>query len=143
MEPAHASPALTSDPLPDPIRAFLAEPRIATIGTINPDGSPHQAVVWYGLDGDDLLINSRRGRRWPANLGRDARISVAVPEGERPYHWVGVKGRAEPLHEGAAAVDDIQALARRYGKDPEQYAGQDRVSFRIVVESTFEYGADE
>jgi len=143
MEPAHPSATLTSTPLPDPIRTFLAEPRIATISTINPDGSPHQAVVWYGLEGDDLLINSRRGRRWPRNLDRDARISVAVPEGERPYHWVGVKGRAEPLHDGDAAVADIQALARRYGKDPAKYAGQERVSYRIVVASTFEYGADE
>ena len=140
---ARPSPTLSSAPLPDPIRAFLAEPRVAAIATLNPDGSPHQAVVWYALDGESLMINSRRERRWPQNLARDGRISVAVPEGERPYHWVGVKGRAELLREGAAAVDDIQALARRYGKDPEKYAGQDRVSFRIVVESTFEYGADE
>jgi PPOX class probable F420-dependent enzyme len=130
-------------PLPDPIRAFLAEPRIATVATINPDGSPHQAVIWYALDGDHLLINSRRARRWPRNLLRDGRISVAVPEAARPHHWVGVKGRAELLHEGDAAIADIGALARRYGEDPAQYAGQDRVSYRIVVASTFEYGADE
>ena len=140
---AHPSATLAPSPLPDPIRAFLAEPRIATIGTINPDGSPHQAVVWYRLEGDDLLINSRRGRRWPQNLARDGRISVAVPDVARPNHWVGVKGRAELLREGDAAVADIQALARRYGKDPAEYAGQNRVSYQIVVETTFEYGADE
>jgi PPOX class probable F420-dependent enzyme len=143
MAPAHPASALPSIPLPDPIRAFLAEPRIATISTINPDGSPHQAVIWYALDGDGLLINSRRGRRWPRNLLDDGRISVAVYEAERPHHWVGVKGMAELLHEGEAAIADIQALARRYGEDPAQYARQDRVSYRIVVASTFEYGADE
>jgi PPOX class probable F420-dependent enzyme len=143
MEPAHTSTTLPAIPLPDPIRAFLAEARVATIATINPDGTPHQAVVWYRLDGDDLLITSRRERRWPRNLAGDGRISVAVHEGTRRSHWVGVKGRAELLHEGAEAVADIQALARRYGKDPQTYAGQDRVSYRIVVASTFEYGADE
>jgi PPOX class probable F420-dependent enzyme len=143
MEPAQPSPTTSSAPLPDPIRAFLAAPRIATISTLNPDGSPHQAVVWYALDGDGLLVNSRRGRRWPRNLVDDGRISVAVYEAERPHHWVGVKGRAELLHEGDEATADIQLLARRYGEDPEQYARQDRVSFRIVVLSTFEYGADE
>ena len=140
MEPAHPIPT-RSIPLPDPVRRFLEEPRIATISTIDPDGAPHQAVVWYALDGDDLLINSRRERHWPANLGRDPRISIAVPEAERPYHWVGVKGAAELLHEGAAATADIQAMARRYGRDPQAYLGQDRVTFRVVVESTYEYGA--
>jgi PPOX class probable F420-dependent enzyme len=143
MAPAHSAPASPATPLPDPIRAFLAEARIATIATLNPDGSPHQAVIWYALDGDDLLINSRRERRWPRNLLVDDRISVAVPEAERPNHWVGVKGHAELLREGDAAIADIQALARRYGEDPAQYAGQDRVSYRIVVASSFEYGADE
>jgi PPOX class probable F420-dependent enzyme len=143
MEPALSSPVLPDPTLPDPIRAFLAEPRIATISTLNPDGSPHQAVVWYALDGDDLLINSRPHRHWPRNLARDGRISVAVPEAARPEHWVGVKGRAELLRDGPPATADIQALARRYGKDPEQYAGQERVTYRIAVLSTFEYGADE
>ena len=140
---AHRSPTLSSAPVSDPIRAFLAEPRVATISTINPDGSPHQAVVWYALDGGSLTINSRRERRWPQNLARDGRISVAVHEGTQRSHWVGVKGRAELIREGDEALADIQDLARRYGRDPEKYAGQDRVSFRIVVESTFEYGADE
>jgi PPOX class probable F420-dependent enzyme len=142
MEPAQPF-ATSPTPLPDPIRAFLTDPRIATISTLNPDGSPHQAVVWYALDGADLLVNSRRGRRWPRNLIRDPRISMAVYEAERPHHWIGVKGRAALLHEGDEATADIKVLARRYGEDPEQYARQDRVTFRIVALSTFEYGADE
>jgi PPOX class probable F420-dependent enzyme len=143
MEPAHTSTTLPATPLPDPIRAFLAEPRVATIATINPDGTPHQAVVWYRLDEDDLLINSRRERRWPQNLARDGRISVAVHEGTQRSHWVGVKGHAELLHDGDEALADIQALARRYGGNPATFVGQNRVSYRIVVASTFEYGADE
>jgi PPOX class probable F420-dependent enzyme len=127
-------------PLPDDARSFLAEPRYATIATLDEDGAPHQAVVWYAVEGDDLVINSRRERRWPRNLLRDGRIAVAVFEAERPFHWLGLKGRAELLHEGEDAMADIMALARRYGRDPQQYAGQDRISFRVRIESTFEYG---
>jgi PPOX class probable F420-dependent enzyme len=140
MDAAPSAGPGSSTRLPEPIRAFLEAPRIATIATINPDGSPHQAVVWYALDGDDLLVNSRRERQWPGNLGRDGRISVAVPQGDRPYYWVGVKGTAQLFHEGDAAIADIQALARRYGKDPAEYAGQDRVTYRIVVDATYDYG---
>jgi PPOX class probable F420-dependent enzyme len=140
---AQPSAALAPSPLPDPIRAFLAEPRVAAIATLNPDGSPHQAVVWFVLDGDHLMINSRRERRWPQNLARDGRISMAVHEGTQRSHWVGVKGHAELLRDGDEALADIQALARRYGGNPATYVGQNRVSYRIVVASTFEYGADE
>jgi PPOX class probable F420-dependent enzyme len=140
MEPAHPSPTI-STPLLDAIRTFLEGPRYATIATISADGAPHAAVVWYALDGDDLIINSRRERHWPRNLARDPRIAVAVPDIDIPDHWVGVKGNALFLRDGDAALADIQALARRYGGDPDTYVGQDRVTYRIVVESTFEYGA--
>ena len=140
MDHAHPSPT-TSTPLPEPIRTFLAAPRNATIATIGADGAPHAAVVWYGLDGDDLLINSRRERHWPRNLARDPRISFAVPDIDVPNHWVGVKGRATFLRDGDAALADIQALARRYAGNPDGFVGQVRVTYRIVVESTFEYGA--
>jgi PPOX class probable F420-dependent enzyme len=139
MEPANGTAA---DPaLPDAIRTFLEAPRYATLATFAADGPPHQAVIWYALDGDSLLINSRRERHWPRNLLRDGRLSLAVTDAERPTHWVGVKGTATLLHEGEAAVADIQAMARRYGKDPAQYAGQNRVTYRVTVQSTYEYGA--
>ena len=66
------------------VRSFLTQPvRYATIATINPDGSPHQIVIWYLLRHDDqrgdyVVVNSKRGRRWPANLLRDPRANIAV-----------------------------------------------------------------
>ena len=136
----HRSVPRATTTLTPEARAFLAAPRYATIATVGPDGAPHQAIVWYLLDGDDLIINSRPERHWPRNLAADPRISVAVYELEQPEHWFGLKGRAELLHEGADALADIGAMARRYGKDPEEYAGQNRVTYRIRIERVFEYG---
>ena len=45
---------MTDRPLPDRIRAFLDDERYATISTIDPDGTPRQAVIWYTLDGDEI-----------------------------------------------------------------------------------------
>ena len=139
MEPAHPS-ATTSILLPVAIHAFLDQPRVATIATLAEDGRAQQAVVWFGLDGGDLLLNSRRGRRWPTNLERDPRISIAVIDNELADHWVGVNGLARFLRDGEAGLRDIQAMARRYDGDPDAYLGQDRVTYRVVIESTFEYG---
>ena len=115
-------------------RAFLDAPgRFATIATIDPDGSPLQAVVWYRLEPDgSILINSLQGRRWPENLLRDPRISVTVEHG---YDYVSMRGRADLLRDGDAAVADIVALAARYetGEAYERrvrdFRGQARVSF--------------
>jgi PPOX class probable F420-dependent enzyme len=131
-----------SSALPEAVRRFLETPRYATISTVLPDGSPHQAVVWYDLEGDTLVINSRRGRRWPANLARDARISIAVYDEAHPLHWVGLRGSAEVAREGLPAVEDIQALARRYHGNPASYIGQDRITFRVLIQRVFEYGDD-
>ena len=48
-------------PSPSPIgsAAFLDDERYATIATIDPDGTPRQAVIWYTLEGDEIVINSR------------------------------------------------------------------------------------
>jgi PPOX class probable F420-dependent enzyme len=134
--PAPTSP--TSSLAPE-IRRFLEPARFATIATLDADGAPHQAVIWYALDGDTILVNSRTERHWPRNLDRDPRVSLAVYDADRPYHFVGLKGRAERLHAGDRATEDIGALARRYGKDPSRYEGQARVTYRIVVDGTFDY----
>ena len=127
--------------LPDAIRAFLANGlRFATIATIDPDGGPRQAVIWYTLDSDDLIINSAVGRRWPANLVRDGRISVAVADPGDGYSWVGLTGVAEPVTDQPTAQADIAAMARRYHADEpdeaermirDRFEAQERISFRV------------
>ena len=65
--------------LTDAVRAFLAQPFIAMIASLDEDGAPRQAAVWFRLDDDGrILLNSRAGRRWCDNLERDGRMSIAV-----------------------------------------------------------------
>jgi len=135
-------PAPKPSGLLDPVRQYLEQPRCAVVSTIGPDGAPHPAVVHYllELERDTLIVNGRADRRWVANLGRDPRVSVVVHDGDQPLRWVGIKGRAELLRTGRAAVDDAIALARRYGEDPAAYHGQQRVSFQVVPRRVWEYG---
>ena len=95
------------------VRSFLTAepPRYATLATVNKDGSPHQIVIWFLLRGDALVVNSRRGRRWPSNLERDGRASLAVYENEDA---VTINCALESLYEGDAAHADIAEMARRY-----------------------------
>jgi PPOX class probable F420-dependent enzyme len=128
-------------PIPDDVRRFLDALNWASIATINEDGSPHQAMIWYLLDGDAVVVNSRAGRRWPENIEREPRVSLAIHDHDKPEHWVGLRGRGRLVRRGDAALADIEALARRYGDDPTRFRGQERVTFEIRVERTFEYGS--
>lgn len=127
------------------IREFIAAPHYASLATTEPDGSPRQAVIWYLLDGDELVVNSRVGRRWPTNLLRDERVYVAVFDEADPMHWVGLIGFAEPMREQSRAQADIAAMARRY-EDPETAADsirafeqQERISFRIRIRAVHDH----
>ena len=109
--------------------------RFGTLSTINPDGSPHQAVVWYVVRADGgIMFNSRIGRRWPSNLLRDPRCSMTV---EDRYHWVSVRGEVEAIEDHEQACADICDLATRYhADDPAErdrmigvFRTQDRISF--------------
>ena len=125
--------------LTDRIRGFLEEPNYATLATIGEDGTPHQAVIWYRLDPDDrILVNSRSPRRWPRELQRDGRGSLAVTDIGDPMRWVGLQAVVETVVDDIpAAQDDIVALAVRYGDAGEEtvarFRSQPRISFRLRI----------
>jgi PPOX class probable F420-dependent enzyme len=130
-----ASPAVVTDR----IRAFLDEPSYATLATVGEDGAPHQAVIWYRREPDDrILINSRTPRRWPADLLRDGRCSIAITDTGDPFRWVGLQAVVETvIDDVAAAREDIVALAVRYGEDDDdsvaRFRTQPRITFRLRV----------
>jgi PPOX class probable F420-dependent enzyme len=124
----------------DSVRGYLAQPRCAVLATIEQDGTPHQVVVHYLLEGHGLVINGRADRRWVSNLRRDARVSMVIYHVDQPLHWVGVKGKAALFREGPPAVEDAMRLAQRYGEDPGAYRDQQRVTFRVQPRRVYEYG---
>ena len=120
-------------------RKFLEERRFAVVGTTNPDGSPHLAVMWYLLDGDDIVVNSAQGRFKDRNLARDPRMSVVV---EDEYRWIRIDGRARIEHDQTITHEDIRRLASRYYRDEQKVAAamrdnfskQHRITYRLPVD---------
>lgn len=125
--------------LPDRVRAFLEQPLYPTLATVGADGAPHQAVIWYRLEPDGrILVNSRSPRRWPDDLRRDGRASLAVTDLEDPFRWVGLQTVVETVIDDVpTAREDIVALAERYDEDDEEsvakFRSQDRISFRLRI----------
>lgn len=117
---------MLSDLSPE-VQEFLDGPgRFAVVATVNPDSTPHQAVVWFLRRGQTLVVNAREGRRWAANARRSGHMSVTVADA---YDYVILTGTLDVVEDLEAAGADIRALARRYSDDEEQFRGQRRVSF--------------
>ena len=127
------------------VRRFLTgtPPRYATIATTNADGSPHQIVVWFLLRGDEFIVNSRRGRRWPSNLGRDRRASMCVYEGDDA---ITLDVALERMYEGDTAQADIAEMAGRFDLPDAAQEGiarfqtQERVSFVLRPTRVYIHG---
>ena len=122
--------------LTDEVRRFLEEPRYAVVATINKDGTPQQTVIWYALEGDQIIMNTAKGRLKELNLRRDGRMSFCV---EDSYRYITIRGKAT-LHE-ADAQRDIEALAARYvGAEKAremirtQFSKEDRVTVRLSID---------
>ena len=128
------------------VRRFLEQPRFGTVATLNPDGSPLQAVVWYLLDGDEIVFNSRLGRLWPSNLLRDPRVSLTVADG---YDYVDLRGEIRCYDDPVLGQAVIAQLTRRYQPNGEKAAAQiagfqkeRRVTFGLRASRVFAHLSD-
>ena len=127
-------------------RKFLNEPRFGVLATINADGTPQQSVVWYELQGDEILMNTKRGRLKDRNLRRDPRAALAIEDGN---HYVSLRGPVMLIDDQAVAQPDIERLAVRYDGEEKareqmrvQFSREARVTIRLRPDRIDEYGME-
>jgi PPOX class probable F420-dependent enzyme len=117
------------------VQELLERPNHAIVSTFNKDGSILSTVAWVNTEGDALAVNSAIGRRWPANLQRDPRVTLLIPEDGNPYNYVEVRGTATATRDGAD--EHINALTKKYinqDQYPFRQPGEERIKFVIAPE---------
>jgi PPOX class probable F420-dependent enzyme len=95
---------------------LLASDAVATVATLNPDGSPHLSSAWVGVEDGEVVAGTLNDQRKLRNLRRDPRIAVTV-QSERINEWglreyLVLDGTARVTEGGAAEL--LQRLARIY-----------------------------
>lgn len=114
------------------VQRLLGAPNHAVVSTVNEDGSIHSTVVWVNVEDGRPALNSSVGRRWPANLERDPRITVTIYDQSNPYEYVEVRGTVTSSTDGAD--EHIDRLAKKFlGVDtyPGRKPGEQRVIFFV------------
>lgn len=113
---------------PDPVEAFLAERRVATLTTLRPDGSPHLVAVRFTWDGRTRLArvltvaSSRKARNLAAGGGRAALCQVAG------FRWVTLEGTATVSADPLRVGEGVRRYTERFQSPPPDPPG------RVVVE---------
>jgi PPOX class probable F420-dependent enzyme len=104
------------DQLSDAALALLRSAAVATVATINDDGSPHLSAAWVGIEDGEVVIGTLGDQRKLRNLRRDPRIALTV-QSDRFNEWglreyLVIDGTARITEGGAAEL--LQRLARTY-----------------------------
>jgi hypothetical protein len=99
-------------------------------------------VIWYRLENDTIVFNSRLGRRWPTNVQRDRHVSITVVDG---YDYIEMRGEVEIDEDPQLGQAVIAGLTRRYESNGEAaeaqiagFARERRVTFKLHPSRIFE-----
>lgn len=94
--------------LDDSARALIGSGAVATLVTLNPDGSPQVSLVWVALEStpenDELVVAHLSEHKKIRNIRRDGRVALTIvsPEhGEVMRHYLSITGTARIVEGGA------------------------------------------
>jgi PPOX class probable F420-dependent enzyme len=111
----------------------------ASVTSLRKDGSPTTSVVFFAVDGDDLLFSTTRDRLKAKTLRRDPRAAVTILDEGAPYRFVSVEGRARVIEDdivpGHIAVNRVMRGAPDW-QPPEGYVETLRQQGRVIIRVT-------
>ena len=116
------------------VSELLAKPNHAVLSTINQDGSVHNTVVWLNVEDGKLAVNGALGRKWPANIARDPRVSLVVINQENPYEYAEFRGNAAAADGGDEHIDTLAQKYINQEKYPWRAEGEVRQKFHVSPE---------
>lgn len=102
--------------LSDAALELLESDAVATLATLDADGSPHLSMAWVGLEDGEIVIGSITDQRKLRNIRRDPRVSVSIQTGRTNraglLEYLVVSGTARITEGGGAEL--LRRLARTY-----------------------------
>lgn len=120
--------------IPASHRDLFEKRAFAHLATVMPDGSPQVTPVWVDFDGQNVLVNTARGRQKSRNVERNAKVALDMLDPDNPYRWLAIRGTVvDVTEEGADA--QIDKMAQKYlgqAKYPFRRPGEQRMIITIA-----------
>jgi PPOX class probable F420-dependent enzyme len=129
-------------------RQFVRDHRICVFGYGRQEHGPAMTVVYYVMDGDDLLISTMAARGKTKAVDRDGRVSLCVLDEKWPLGYLQVYGTAEVSRDRELAVEVLnQVIGIMAGEDvpasrrpqiEQMVDDEQRVVIKVTPYATFE-----
>jgi PPOX class probable F420-dependent enzyme len=91
-------------------RDFVRKHRTCIFGYNRKSDGPAMTVVYYVLDGDDLLISTMAARAKARTVRRDPRVSLCILDEQWPLTYLQVYGHATLEEDFGQAVDVMRRV---------------------------------
>ena len=120
----------------DELDDFLsAGTRTGKLATVQADGSPHVAPIWFILDREDLVFMTGADTVKGKAILRDPRVALVVDDERPPYAFVNVEGTVSISRDLDEMLPLSIAIARRYMGDElaEQYGRRNAVEGELLL----------
>ncbi len=93
----------------------------AYLATIMPDGSPQVTPVWFSVEGQNILVNTAKGRIKDRNMRERAQVALVIADPHDPYRYVQIRGRVVGIREDERR-QHFALLYRKYTGGPARSA---------------------
>ena len=129
-------------------RQFVRDHRTCVFGYSRREHGPAMTVVYYVMDGDDLLISTMAARGKPKAVERDGRVSLCILDEKWPLGYLQVYGTAVVDRDRELAADVLTRVIglmageevpeSRHAQIKKMADDENRVVIRVKPYATFE-----
>jgi PPOX class probable F420-dependent enzyme len=129
-------------------KAFVAGHRTAMFGFGRKNDGPAMSIVYYVMDGDDILVSTMSARGKARAVARDPKVSLAVLDEQWPPTYLLVYGDARIETDVDAVTDVCMRIAAVMAGEPmpeevrpairQGAIDEERVVIRITPYGSFE-----
>ncbi|HEX3712731.1 MAG TPA: TIGR03618 family F420-dependent PPOX class oxidoreductase [Trebonia sp.] len=95
---------------PDKRRQFVRDHRTCVFGYSRRDHGPAMTVVYYVMDGDDILISTMEARGKAKAVRRDPQVSLCILDEQWPPTYLQVYGTAVLERDEEQAADVLRQI---------------------------------
>jgi PPOX class probable F420-dependent enzyme len=123
-------------------RQFVRDHRTCVFGYARRQDGPAMTIVYYVMDGDDILVSTMEARGKAKAVERDPHVSLCVLDEQWPPTYLQVYGKAVIERDPEQAADLLRQVVELMAGEPvpaerrEQIAEMARKEQRVVIRIT-------
>ncbi|MBV9228910.1 MAG: PPOX class F420-dependent oxidoreductase [Chloroflexi bacterium] len=128
--------------IPEQYTDLLETRALAHLATIGPKGDPHSTPIWFGWDGNYVLLTLIKTAQKYQNLRRNPHLALSIVDPKNAYRYLEIRGRVVGIEEDHDR-HFVNSMAKKYLNQevyPWHRPGDEHVVVKVEPEHTTHLG---